>query len=399
MMPPEDRGDGARAPTSKAREAWSRGFIAALVATLVLFAAVSVGQGFLNAVRNSQDLQWSPVSLLSAGINPYTVALEGNPNGALILYQVPPYLHILYVITLPLALLTFKSAAAAWAILAIGLSVFAIFNIGKRSGLNPLQSTLLFLVFLCGTPFRNALGNGQTSLVLFFFLAISWHRRGKAWSGGALAIASAKYSFSPPVWLWLAAERNFVSLLVSVATLIFGWLAFSALAHSPPMETILQPFEVAKKYSLDGGVGDIMTATRLLGLDFLVFAGVGTSYFAAVLAGIIAFLVVWKRSSSLDENELFSALCVVSLLAFRHLGYDYVLLAPAMAVSLSVKGTVRWVLLGCVVYFWFGLKALDVIGIDTSGLMMVLLSLVVNLILLSAIVWPKPAHGQSPTGQ
>jgi hypothetical protein len=236
-------------------------------------------------------------------------------------------------------------------------------------------------------------------LVLFFFLAISWHQRGKAWSGGALAIASAKYSFSPPVWLWLAAERNFVSLLVSLATLIFGWLAFSTLAHSPPIETILQPFEVAKKYSLDGGVGDIMTATRLLGLDFLGLAGVSASYIAAILTSIIAFYIIWKRSSFLDEHVLFSALCVVSLLAFRHLAYDYVLLAPALAVSLSVKGTVRWVLLACVAYFWFGLKVLDVIGIDTSGLTMVLLGLAVNLILLSAIVWLKPARGQSPTDQ
>jgi hypothetical protein len=395
MMRRENRVGGTRTIFPSAREVLCRGFIAALV----LFAVVSVGQGFLNAVRNSQDLQWSPVSLLAAGINPYTVALEGNPNGALILYQVPPYLHILYLVTLPLALLTLKSAATDWAVLGIGVSVFTIFNIGKRSGLNLLQSTILFLVFLCGTPFRNALGNGQTSLVLFFFLAMSWHRRAEAWSGGALAIASAKYSLSPPVWLWLAAERNVVSLLVSVASLVFGWLAFSALAHSPPMETIVQPFAVAKKYSLDGGVGDIMTATRLLGLDFPVLGSVGTSYVAAVLASVMAFFIVWRRRPHLDENTVFAALCIVSLLAFRHLGYDYVLLAPAMAISLSVKGTVRWVLLGCVVYFWFGLKAFDVIGMDTSGLTMVLCSLAVNLILLSAILWPKPAHGPSPIGQ
>lgn len=114
-----------------------RGVVAVLLTILALLAIVSVGQGFLNALSNSQDLQWSPVFLLSTGVNPYRVALDGNQDKTLILYQVPPYLHILYIVTLPLALLSFKAAAAGWAALSLLLSLLAIIVIGQRFGSEP----------------------------------------------------------------------------------------------------------------------------------------------------------------------------------------------------------------------------------------------------------------------
>jgi hypothetical protein len=375
----------------------SRSSVLVMLAILVLFAAASVGQGVLNAINNSQDLQWSPVSLLSTGVNPYKVAMEGNPNKALIFYQVPPYLHILYIVMLPLAFLTFRSAAACWAVAGIGASFLTVFMIGDRFKLGRLQSVVLLLVFLCGTPFRNALGNGQTSLVLLLFLVISWNQRDKARSGVPLAIASAKYSFVPALWLWLIMERKFGALVICFATLAFGWLAFSALAHSSPAETFLQPFEVARKYSLDGGIGDIMTATRLFGLDLPGVGGVGSSYLAAIVVSVIAVFVLWNRSSVLEEQRIFAALCTVSLLAFRHLGYDYVLLAPAMAIGFSIQGIARWSVLGCVLYFWFLLKSQDMIGINTSGRWIVLASLAVNCVLFYLIVSPKNAHVRPST--
>jgi hypothetical protein len=391
----KNNADRAAATTPAVRKVLLRHSTSVVVVILTVFAAVSVGQGFLNAVRNSQDLQWSPVSLLAGGTNPYTVALQANHSTALLLYQVPPYLHILYTVILPLAFLKFRTAATCWAVLGIGLAVLVVLLIAKRCRLDRLQTAILLLLFLCGTPFRNTIGNGQTSLVLLFFLAVSWYQRDRARSGVALAIASAKYSFVPAVWLWLALERRYNSLLVSIATLVFGWLAFSALAHSSPAETLLQPFEVASKYSLDGGVGDIMTAIRQAGLDLPVTDGVHTSYLGALLVNFTAFLVIWRRASVLDEACIFAALCIASLLSFRHLAYDYVLLTPALALSFSVEGTVKWVLSGCVVYFWFWLKVLDTLGVNTSAQGVVLFSLVVNCVLFYSVVWQaKAVHGR-----
>ena len=196
--------------------------------------------------------------------------------------------------------------------------------------------------------------------------------------------------------LWLALERRYSLLLVGIAALIVGWLAFSALAHSSPAETLFQPFEVASKYSLDGGVGDIMTAIRQAGLDLPLPYGVHASYLGALFVTVIGLFVVWRRASVLNDACIFAALCIASLLAFRHLAYDYVLLTPVLAVSFSVEGAARWVLSGCVVYFWFCLKILDTLGVNTSGQGMVLLGLVVNCVLFCTVVWqPKAVHRRS----
>jgi hypothetical protein len=388
MKPSESRATtSASIPaTSKARY---RGATTVLLAMLGVLAAVSVGQGFLNAIRNSQDLQWSPVSLLAGGLNPYAIALQGGAGNGLILYQVPPYLHILYIVILPLALLTFRAAAVCWAILSIGSGVLAAYLIARQCGLDRHRSAILLGLFLCGTPFRNTIGNGQTSLVLLLLLAICWYHRDKARSGVGLAIASAKYSLVPAVWFWLAGERKFGLLLISIATLTFGWLAFSAIAHSFPGSTLLQPFEVARKYSLDGGVGDIMTAIRQGGLDIPLAGGLDTSSLAALATSIVACLVMCmsRRFAASNQTSIFAGLCIVALLAFRHLAYDYVLLAPAAAVALTIEGKSRWVLAACVGYFWFCLKALDALGVNTSGQAMVLFGLAVNCVLLSTIVW------------
>jgi hypothetical protein len=355
------------------------------MALLGVVALVSVGQGFLNAINNSQDLQWSPAKLLAGGVNPYTVALAGNPDNSLILYQVPPYLHLLYVVILPIGLLPFRVAAACWAAASILLSLVAVLILCRRFKLGQAGSLVLLFLFLCGTPFRNAVGNGQTSLLLLAAMIFFWFGRERGGAGAWLSITSVKYSFAPPVWLWLVLERRFKPLLLCFALLVLGWLLFSLVAHSPPSLTLFQPLQVAKKYSVGGGIGDVMTVARLLQPDEPLLGSASLGDICGMLMGVAAVLWLWRRRPALSEERILAALCCICLLAFRHLGYDYVFLLPALAAGLAARGIDKWIILGVTGYFWFGLKAMDMAGLNTSG-WIVILSFAMNGALLGALV-------------
>ncbi len=89
------------------RAADGRWLRSAGLAILWALALASIVEGFVNAVRVSTDFQWSPTLLLSEGVNPYQVAISGNVDGKILLSQYPPYLHLLYIVMLPLALLPY----------------------------------------------------------------------------------------------------------------------------------------------------------------------------------------------------------------------------------------------------------------------------------------------------
>src|SRR5262245_53878315 len=85
--------------------------------TLIILGAVafiSVGQGVLNGVKNSQDFEWSPTVLFIEGENPYQHYLNGNQDQRIILSQVPNYAHALYIILVPIAALGWEKAKIVW---------------------------------------------------------------------------------------------------------------------------------------------------------------------------------------------------------------------------------------------------------------------------------------------
>ena len=137
-------------------------------------ALISIVQGFRNAVRVSTDFQWSPTVLLSAGVNPYQVALAGNPEGKILLSQFPPYLHLLYILMLPLAYLSYTPAKFTWAILNFGFACASLVMLTRLFRLSAFQGALLAALFFLSTPYRNTVGNGQTSLLCLLTFLIAW---------------------------------------------------------------------------------------------------------------------------------------------------------------------------------------------------------------------------------
>ena len=110
-----------------------------LLVLLGLAALISTIQGFRNALALSMDFQWSPSVLFWNGTNPYSHYLLGNADGAIILTQVPNYLHALYILFWPFAAIDFESAKALWAATNIALAIGSCLLVGRIFGLSKAQ--------------------------------------------------------------------------------------------------------------------------------------------------------------------------------------------------------------------------------------------------------------------
>jgi len=331
---------------------------------LLLAAIVSAAQGLRNAQQFSQDFQWSPSVLFIEGTNPYAYYLSGNADGRIILSQEPNYAHGLYVLFAPLAALDWSQAKIVWALFNLVASLFIAVWIGRRAGLEGVLLAALVLAFLCSTPFRNNLGNGQHAA--FVLLAACAVLLGNSLRGSFLTgFAYLKHSFAPPLAAYLFFKNGPKHLLLSLVPGIVGYAIFLAYVGGDPLVVLVQPLKVNAGTFLVGD-GDWMSLTTLLypRKEGLVYALI---YYATplLLSTVIAFFAA-KRVA--DPFLAFSIVCVAALVCFRHLRYDFIFLLPAFAYAVKkAEQLPAKIALAAIALQWYAARLFDPSGVFDLG--------------------------------
>ncbi|MFM1807203.1 MAG: hypothetical protein RL212_1462 [Pseudomonadota bacterium] len=327
----------------------------ALLLMLAVAAAISTLQGFSNALQFSQDFQWSPSVLFSEGINPYTYYLNGNEDKRVILSQAPNYSHLTYVGLLPFSYLSWDVAKLAWAISTLFCAIVSVRILSKHAGLSDAETLIILFLFLCSTPLRNTIGNGQHGvLVLLCFSALFLEKQGL----GSIFIGFGffKYSFAPPMLLYLFFSRGLKFAVLSLITCVSGWLLFSLYVVENPIETLMQPLKVSAN-AVGNGSADIMTISgfvfsnkesvvdRILVYLIPVGLSIAFAWFIAKIGGTTVFK--------------FSLIGIACLVTFKHLGYDFVFLLPAFVYAFKNRNNIlAKVAMFLVLFNWFGLKVI-----------------------------------------
>jgi hypothetical protein len=361
--------------------------------------AVSVLAGLQNSFRHSQDLQWSGTRLLLHHVNPWLQSLAGNPGGSLILSQGPNYAHFLYLLMSPLGAMSFAVARVVWAVCNLifaGLTLWMVKRIFKQA---PAEWGVTCIAFLCGTSFRNDLGNGQQALLVLVLVAAAYSAR-KSWPKWLwFGLSYCKYSFSPPYFFDLLFSRPIGFVLATLIPAVIGVLWAHWMVGGSWLQLIVEPLLVGK--GIRPSNSDLMAMVD----EFFIWRH-GTNALYIILEYAIPVLgaaaVAWwmRFRSGLRGDELRQALTAVygtaALLLFRHLGYDFVFLIFAFALGLKYRQQIaaRGVLV-CIGYFWFIQRAADLfhLGLDTGLPVFNFLVLGSLFALLLRIRHAKAAHG------
>lgn len=201
-----------------------------LIAALLLGGAVSAAAGIANAFHNSSDFQWSGAHLLLHHVDPWREELAGNPRGLIYKIQQPNYLPLLYVLISPVGLLSAVAAQKVWAFCNLAFLLLSLWGTNRFYGLRSFSGAgLVTALALMATPMRVAIGNGQQSLlVLLVWCLALQHVRLQRRDITIAGISYLKFSFAPPLVMYLWLKNGFRALLWSaipaLAGLIVVWL-------------------------------------------------------------------------------------------------------------------------------------------------------------------------------
>lgn len=324
-----------------------------LLLLLLVAAIVSVNQGWENAKIYSNDFQWSPTVLFAERENPYRHYLEGNRDQRIFGSQAPNYAHAIYVLLSPLSLLEWEDAKRVWAFLNIGISIWIALYIVNVARMNRVESIIVLLLFLCSTPFRNSVGNGQQSLMILFAALFVLKRSNTAYI--VAGISYLKYSFAPPVALYLLLRGGWKALVWSLLIPGMGFLIFWAYQGDKAFFSLLMQPLAVNALSVGVGLSDYMTIVSLVFDEKSGLLWGVVYYLFTVLFSM--FITYWVLRDGKDPLLGFAAISIVCLLFFKHLVYDYVFLLPAFVVFVKCRNA--WyakVGLFAVLYFWFGIR-------------------------------------------
>ena len=235
--------------------------------------------------------------------------------------------------------------------------------------LTPGQAAICGSVFLASTPLRVAIANGQQATLELAFLAATFYCTGRAWKGIWLGLSYFKYSFAPVVFLGRLLDRRYTALLFSLIAPIAGIIGVFCLTRSPIPDMIWGPIDFSEKiFRGSYGFGDVMSFAKIL-VDRSGTSNRFWFHFPEVLAlsGAVGAALRLHLLKRIDEPARGALMMTWTLLLFRHLIYDFVLLLLPFAAALrSDKSWPRFAALAIISYFWFGCSIVNRMILSTS---------------------------------
>jgi uncharacterized integral membrane protein len=313
---------------------------------LLIPAIASMYAAASRALRFSMDFQWLGAHLLWLHIDPWQTYLR---NWGRLWSIQPAYLHELYVLLLPFALLRERTAVFAWATANLAMTALSVYLIGRIFELGRDRTATLFLLLVCSGPFRAAVGNGQTAILLLFWFTLLFYLQSTAWRGVLLGLSYAKYNFAPVWFLYFLFRRRFRLLLVALLPPLAGWLIAWAMIGGNGWTVLTDPLQ-ALSNGMAGGTADVMTLVRVL------MRGSPFAWMMSLLAGTVASIALSAYLATrgpMTRTQEMACLAIASLLCLYHSRYDFVLLTPVAAYASLLTPAAGGVVLALVAVFWY----------------------------------------------
>jgi len=361
---------------------------------LMLLAAISVVVGAVNGLHRSQDFQWSGARVLMGHVDPWAEYLKGDPDHRFVATQIPNYLPILYVLILPLGLLSMTAAKAVWVVCNLCFAVGSGWVAARFYGLQERWSIAVVCLLLMATPTRISIGNGQQGLLVLFLWCVALLTARLSHTQAELAgVSYFKFSFGPPVFLYLLFRWGPRAALLSLVPVFAGaaavWLWITG-GRDPRglVRVLLEPLAVARTgYKPIAGDQNLMNAMDPLlkwwpeklvsGLELGVAVGI------CLVVSYFAYLV--HREASVRWQMALMATMSYGL--FKHHTYDAVVLLLPLCYALRMwRERSAQVVLGLIGYLFYAQRVLEAAHLHPGwaylvefGMMMTILGLTYRL--------------------
>ena len=299
-----------------------------LIAGIFLTSLIFITKAYINStsLTDANDF-WIMYSLSKIFWNQqdvFELYLTRNTDSVI----APLWTHLTYIILGPYTLFSFKISNILWFISNLIFFVLIIKLIKNYEKLSLNQTFLLTIIALTSTPFTNALGNGQISLLLLLILIIYWNSKNTKY---ILGLSLIKVSIAP-IFIIFSLIKKETDFLYSVAIYAIGVLIYSFYIGNFTLYQFVNPLliiiDMAETYNFSG-ISNIKYLFIMLKID---------KYYFISISLIMFFLIIYFLKKEKTE-EIFLIIILFTLVLFYHNLYDFVLLIPF--VSYLIKNNKR----------------------------------------------------------
>ncbi len=295
---------------------------------------------------NFSDLQWFPSVLFSQNIDVYKLFYENKLQDLTFRSSFPNYSTVSIYIHLIISKMSFENAVKIWFLLFNLIMIYLYRVLKNKTDLKEIHIFLILIFFIFSKPYMQLLSSGQFSIISFFaFFLYFFFKKEKKFIGYFLI--SIKYSFLPIILIYdlIRYKRLTFFIFTLILSLIFV-LHYTIYFGSNFFDNLVAPLLIGKATSASG-VLDLQT---LLGNfpnnDFL-------RYVLIFIIGTLAIIIIYKYTNREIIFDL-SICSLLTLLIFKHLYYDFVLLLPVLIYSIvKTKKFVKILIILIIFYFWF----------------------------------------------
>ncbi len=365
-----------------------------LIVLFSFFAFFSVVIGVKNAAQGSIDCLWPGAVSLRNGMSPHKMGqlsrsiqtqLFGTyPHAVQNLYPNPPST---FAIILPFSFLSWTQMKWVWALTNLIMAGALLGATFKMAPQLPNGYKLgIILLFLCGTPFRTALGNGQLSLFALGFSAMAMASNRPVHSAFSTFLGLSKPHLTAPLFGAQLAKKELIGVAIGSALHILVTVLILKLTRSTVQDILMSMQHTTTSLHHAGWI-DLSS--------ILPMGPLAVTYALTAICHFGWFFWVVKKRHELSKIEMIAPLSVLTVLGAYHRIYDFIILIfPLVWLFTMITPTKKWgakeiTVLGWILMTWFGERALSGVHIAThlsvrwviAGWGWISLAIMVNMIL------------------
>jgi len=291
------------------------------LAEIYIFPLYHAYDYYLRITTDFRDFYWYPSNALINKVNIFDLYFKSDIVRNYQPGHPPPNYSILHTIFfLPFGFFDFEFSKKIYLMVNI-LLLFFIYQI-LRNNYKKNKIFLLFILFLFSPLLLHLLKVGQyTIFCLWGFIIFFYTNENSFLKFIGLLISTLKYTFAPIIVLYLLLEKKFKIIFFLILTNIIAVIFYSIYFNISFISALLNPIFMGWKTQAIG-VGDLLS-----------FLGNYPKFpYNVIIVGIIFFLLkyfIYHNTKRQKAHDLV-LICILTLISFKHLSYDYVFLLPVI---------------------------------------------------------------------
>ena len=277
----------------------------------------------------SSDFHLYPARCLFDGINHYESYINRDGKCSFFMTQYGEYAQGFYVLLFPFTFLEWKLAKIIWFILNICMLILITYFLCKKYQISKIYTSFIIFLILSSIITKATLSMGQQAIFILFFMSLPFIFNSKL-SSILSGFSYFKYSIGYGLFIFFLFSKNYKKLIYSLIPCFIGWIIYSLVTTTNPIENLFQPIELTLINS--------STIDQYFLFSFMKFFFNDDSslkYIFLLIPSLILNIFIINKIAKLNNGlQKLSCLSVLILISIPHYPHDYILIVPLVIYSI-----------------------------------------------------------------